>query len=59
MSNNIQRTKKTPMLPDISEVKDENLKKIFEGYNRLFNELYTDTYTDVSGILERVEALEP
>ena len=53
----IQRTQPTVMLPKI-EVEDENLKKIFEEYNKMLSELVTNIYSDIKSASERLDNLE-
>ena len=54
----IQRTPPNVPLPRIDEVEDENLKKIFEEYNRIFFELIPALYSDIKSLIEKVGDLE-
>jgi len=52
---------KTPpslFLPDIENVEDEKIKRIFEEYNKAIEEFVTAVYSDITRLHERTEALE-
>jgi len=53
---------KTPpslFLPDIENVEDEKIKRIFEEYNKAIEEFVTAVYSDITRLHQRVETLEP
>ena len=51
------RTPKNLILPDI-DVEDEKTKRILEEYNKIFFELITALYSDISRLHDRVYDLE-
>ena len=53
----ILRTPKNLILPDI-DVEDEKTKRILEEYNKVFFELITALYADISRLHDRVYDLE-
>ena len=54
----IQRTQPNVLLPYIEEIEDEKLKKIFEGYNKIFFEIIPAIYSDLNSLIKRVDDLE-
>ena len=52
------KTPKTIILPRIENVEDPEVKKVFEGYNRIFFELIPALYTDIARLHKRLEDLE-
>lgn len=57
MTENL-RTPKTLILPNTESVKDPETKRALEEHNRLFTELITALYSDISRLHKRLEALE-
>lgn len=53
------RTPKSLILPNIENIKDEEMKKMFEKYNGILSELVIYLNTDISELLKRIEDLEP
>ena len=49
---------KSLILPTLEKIEDEEVKKVFEEYNRVFNELVTAVYSDVSWLYERLTVKE-
>jgi len=49
---------KTVILPTLEKIEDEEIKKIFEEYNRVFSELVVAIYSDLSWLHERIYKLE-
>ena len=54
----ILKTPKTLFLPNIDNIKDPETKKALEEYNKIFNELITAVYSDISRLHVRVGELE-
>ena len=54
----ILKTPKTLILPYIENIEDPEIKKVLEEYNKIFFELISAVYTDVSRLHTRLEALE-
>jgi len=52
------KTPKSVILPTLENIEDEEIKKVFEEYNRVFNELVTAVYSDLSWLHERIYKLE-
>ena len=52
------KTPKTVILPTLENVKDEEVKKIFEEYNRVIDELVIAVYSDIAWLHERIYKLE-
>lgn len=48
----ILKTPKSIILPDLMDVEDEKVKRVLEEYNRVFSELITAVYSDVSWLYE-------
>ena len=49
---------KSVILPTLENIEDEKVKKIFEEYNKAFNELVTAVYSDVSWLYGRLTVEE-
>ena len=49
---------KAVILPTLEKIEDPEIKKIFEEYNRVFSELVTAVYSDVSWLYERLTVEE-
>jgi len=49
---------KSVILPTLENIEDEKVKRIFEEYNRVFNELVTAIYSDVSWLHEKLTVEE-
>ncbi|MBA7573613.1 hypothetical protein ES708_15411 [subsurface metagenome] len=54
----IQKTPPNIELPLIEEIEDEKIKKIFEGYNKIFFEIVPAIYSDIQSLIEKVSKLE-
>lgn len=52
------KTPKTVILPTLENIEDEEVKKVFEEYNRVFSELVTAIYSDLSWLHQRIYDLE-
>jgi len=52
------KTSKTVVLPTLEKIEDEEVKKLFEEYNRVFSELVTAIYSDFSWLYEKIDKLE-
>lgn len=52
------KTPKSVILPNLGNIKDEELKKVLEEHNRVFSELVTAVYSDFSWLHERIYKLE-
>ncbi|MEA2016481.1 MAG: hypothetical protein U9O59_07260 [Actinomycetota bacterium] len=52
------KTPKTVILPTLENIEDEEVKKVFEEYNRVFSELVISIYSDLSWLHERIDKLE-
>jgi len=53
----ILRTPKNLILPDIN-IEDPEIKRILEEYNKIFFELITALYSDISRLHQRIYDLE-
>jgi len=51
------RTPKNLVLPDVN-VENPEIKKVLEAYNKVFFELITALYSDISRLHQRLEDLE-
>ena len=54
----IQKTQPNVTLPRIDEIEDEEIKKIFEEYNKIFYEIIPAIYSDIKSLIKRVDDLE-
>lgn len=52
------KTPKNVILPTLENIEDEEVKKIFEEYNRVFSELVTAVYSDLAWLHQRIYDLE-
>lgn len=52
------KTPKTVILPTLENIEDEEVKKVFEEYNRVFSELVIALYSDIEWLHQRVYDLE-
>lgn len=52
------KTSKSVILPTLENIEDEKLKKVLEEHNRVFNELVTAIYSDLSWLHQRIYDLE-
>lgn len=53
------KTPKSVILPTLEKIEDPESKKVLEEHNRVFNELVTAIYSDLSWLHARVKTLEP
>lgn len=52
------KTPKSVILPTLENIEDEEIKKVFEEYNRVFSELVTAVYSDLAWLHQRIYDLE-
>jgi hypothetical protein len=52
------RTPKSVILPTLGNIKDEELRKVLEEYNKAFNELVIAVYSDLAWLHQRIYTLE-
>lgn len=52
------KTPKSVVLPTLEKIEDPEVKKAFEEYNRVFNELVTAVYSDLAWLHQRIYKLE-
>jgi len=46
------------ILPTLEKIEDEEVKKVFEEYNKVFSELVVAIYSDLSWLHQRIYDLE-
>jgi len=54
----ILRTPNTFMPPSLEGIEDEEIKKVFEEYNKILNEFFVNVNSDISWLHERTDKLE-
>jgi len=52
------KTSKIIILPTLGNIKDEEVKKVFDEYNKSLNELVIALYSDISWLHARIKVLE-
>lgn len=52
------KTPKSVILPTLENIEDEEIKKVFEEYNKIFSGLVTAVYSDLAWLHQRIYNLE-
>ncbi|MBA7534454.1 hypothetical protein ES705_26700 [subsurface metagenome] len=52
------KTPKSVILPTLENIEDEEIKKVFEEYNRVIEEFIIAVYSDLAWLHERIYKLE-